>query len=262
MRASASWICASAVVVALHASCACAEVWGFIDEAGVPHIAATRIDERYQLFFRGKTGGGENGGDAAEAARAALERTPLYRRVVDHPNVRRFGPLIERTARARGLDPALVKAVIAVESAFDPTALSARGALGLMQIVPATAVRYGIVERRGRTIAEQLLEPATNVEIGVRYLRDLLDLFDNDLSLALAAYNAGEGTVRARGNVMPPYPETRAYVELVREFQLVYAPRTPDPAAPRPRLDLRGARESRVPLPPAPPALRERSGSA
>ena len=123
---------------------------------------------------------------------AAFEQTPLYRRVVGHPNVRRFASLIEQSARARALDPSLIMAIIAVESAFEPGAMSTKGALGLMQIIPATAVRYGVVERPGRTVAQQLLDPATNVRIGVCYLRDLLYQFNDDLPLALAAYNAGE----------------------------------------------------------------------
>src|SRR5207247_5536928 len=154
----------------------------------------------------------------------AFEQTPLYRRVVGHPNVRRFAALIEQSARARALNPSLVKAVIAVESAFEPDAMSAKGALGLMQIIPATAARYGLAAQRSRTIAQQLLDPPTNVRIGVRYLRDLLDLFGDDLGLALAAYNAGEESVRQSGNRIPPFPETREYVALVRQFQALYRP--------------------------------------
>jgi len=101
------------------------------------------------------------------------------------------------------------------------------------------AVRYGVVERSGRTVAQQLLDPATNVRIGVRYLRDLLDLFNGDLPLALAAYNAGEESVRQSGNRIPPFRETREYVDLVRQFQTLYEP--PEPirsVQPQPRIEL------------------------
>jgi len=241
------WIdgCSRAMTVMLvcHASLACAELWGFVDDAGVPHFATQRLDDRYELFFKGRTS--LDSGATSNDAKAAFERTPLYRRVVDHPNVRRFSPLIERQARARALDPALVKAVIAVESGFEPTARSAKGAMGLMQILPATALRYGLVERSGRTIEQQLLDPAINVPIGVRYLRDLLDLFKDDVSLALAAYNAGEQSVRESGNRIPPFPETREYVLLVRQFQAVYAPPLPIAAkSARPRIELRAARDA------------------
>ena len=82
--------------------------------------------------------------------------------------------------------------MIAVESAFDPNAVSPKGAVGLMQIMPETGARYGLVEARGRSIAQQLVDPTINLRIGTRYLRDLLALFEQDLTLALAAYNAGE----------------------------------------------------------------------
>ena len=146
----ASWCSASALIVALHAPVANAELWGFVDEAGLAHFASTRLDDRYQLFFRGKTNLDAERESSKHKSTAAFEQTPLYRRVVDHPNVRRFASLIEQSARARALDPSLVKAIIAVESAFEPGAMSAKGALGLMQIIPATAVRYGVVERPGR----------------------------------------------------------------------------------------------------------------
>jgi len=236
---------------ACHASAAYAELWGFVDDAGVTHFAAQRLDDRYELFFKGRTS--LDGPATANDSKAALERTPLYRRVADHPNAKRFAALIESAARARRLDPALVKAVIAVESAFEPSAVSVKGAMGLMQIIPATGQRYGLVARPDRTIEQQLLDPSTNVRIGVRYLRDLLDLFDDDLSLALAAYNAGEQTVRESGNRIPPFAETREYVLLVRQFETLYAPSTPLSAKPqRPRIALRIAHDvpaSDVPVP-------------
>ena len=96
-------------------------------------------------------------------------------------------------------------------------------------------------------ISQQLLDPSINVRIGVRYLRDLLDLFSDDLSLALAAYNAGEQSVRDSGNRIPPYKETREYVDLVRQFQAMYAPPEPPIAAPaRPRIDVRAVHDTRL----------------
>lgn len=248
MEFAARWGRAVVVLLALHAPVAGAELWGFVDEQGVAHFATERFDERYTLFFKGRTT--LDAGSAAandRDARAPLERTPLYRRVIAHPNAARFASLIERNARAHALDPALVKAIIAVESAFEPDAISAKGARGLMQIIPETALRYGLVARRDRTIEQQLLDPPTNVRIGVRYLRDLLDLFDNDLALALAAYNAGEQAVRDNGDRIPPFRETREYVELVRQFQMLYEPAVPTRSlAARPRIDLPVARHAQV----------------
>lgn len=117
----------------------------------------------------------------------------------------RFRELIWRTAAEHGVHPELVYAVAAVESSFDPLARSVKGAEGLMQLMPETAVRFGV---------ENTFDPADNVRGGVRFLRYLLDLFGGDMRLALAAYNAGENVVLATGKI-PPYEETRTYVAKV-----------------------------------------------
>lgn len=114
-------------------------------------------------------------------------------------------PLIHRLAQQYSVDPRLVQAIITVESNFDPHAVSRAGAQGLMQLMPDTAARYRV---------EDPFDPHANIEGGVRYLRDLLRMFPSDLRHVLAAYNAGEGTVQQYGGV-PPYPETRRYVERV-----------------------------------------------
>lgn len=243
------WLLIAAI--ALVAAPARAELWGYIDDQGVSHFATQKVDDRYQLFFKGGTSLDPLPADpAARAAQEALARTPLYRRVVDHPNVRRYAVLIERQARAGALDPALVKAVIAVESGFEPAAVSPKGALGLMQVLPETGARYGLVDDRRSTVVQKLLDPAINVRIGARYLHDLLAMFDDDLALALAAYNAGEQAVRQAGNRIPPFAETRDYVDLVRQFQALYQPPLAARATlPRPRLDLPGHKGT---VPPSP----------
>jgi len=117
--------------------------------------------------------------------------------------------LIEATALAEGIQAELLHAVIAVESAYDPKARSPKGALGLMQLMPGTAAQYGITNPR---------DPAQNLAAGARHLRYLLGEFDNDMKLALAAYNAGEQAVRKYSNHVPPYPETQAYVRRVLAY--------------------------------------------
>ncbi len=209
-----------------------AELWAHVDDGGVTHFATTQVDARYRLFFKGKTNLDRDAQPDRDDALSSLEQTSLYRRVVDHPNVKRFAALIEQSANANEVDPALVKAMIAVESAFEPRAVSGKGARGLMQIIPATAVRYGVTDRRQRSVEDQLFDPATNLRVGVRHLRDLLALFDGDLPLALAAYNAGEQAVRQYGNRIPPFRETREYVDLVQRFHEFYRPAVPAPATP------------------------------
>jgi soluble lytic murein transglycosylase-like protein len=113
---------------------------------------------------------------------------------------------INAAAQDAGLDPALVHAVIAVESAYQSSAVSPKGAVGLMQVMPDTALRYGVTD------------PANvnnNLRAGTRHLRGLMDMFDNRVDLVLAAYNAGEGAVKRYNNTIPPYPETRHYVPAV-----------------------------------------------
>ena len=117
-----------------------------------------------------------------------------------------FAELIQEAAQAQRLDPALVKSVIHVESCFDPQAVSRVGAHGLMQLMPATAADLGVTDR---------FDPAQNIDGGTRYLAAMLQRFDGDLDLALAAYNAGPGAVERHGGV-PPFPETRTYIQRVR----------------------------------------------
>jgi soluble lytic murein transglycosylase-like protein len=229
-------IAAAAVVmlVALHAIAARADLWAYVDEQGRSHVANHQVDSRYQLFFKGDTtlDVPTSGETEREHALAALVGTPLYARATDERLSRRYASLIETHARANGLDPALVKAVIAVESSFDPVALSARGAIGLMQIIPETGARYGLVPDDRRDVEAKLRDPAINVRIGTRYLRDLLARFGNDVSLALAAYNAGEGNVVSRANTVPPFAETRDYVRLVRQVYALYRPPATPPVRP------------------------------
>jgi soluble lytic murein transglycosylase-like protein len=206
-------------------------VWGYIDENGKPHIATEKLDERYQLFFKGPT-------TADLAAKAQpqepIVRTPIFERLERHPNMTRYEPLIARYAKENHLDAALVKAVVAVESQYEPAAVSPKGAVGLMQVIPETAARYGVTADAKRTVAEKLLDPAINIRVGTRYLRDLLWLFENDLTLALAAYNAGEGAVQRHDNRIPPYAETQEYVKLVTQFYALYKP--PPPRKPPARI--------------------------
>ena len=124
------------------------------------------------------------------------------------PSVNRakFSELIEQAAYKHQVDPKLVHAVVQTESAYNPGAVSPKGAVGLMQLMPDTARRFGVLDS---------MDPDQNVEGGTRYLRYLLDLFGPNLDLAVAAYNAGENAVLKYNNSIPPYPETQNYVRQV-----------------------------------------------
>ncbi|NRF72432.1 lytic transglycosylase domain-containing protein [Aquincola sp. S2] len=117
--------------------------------------------------------------------------------------------LIREASHRQQLDPDVVTALMYTESRFQSHARSPKGALGLMQIMPATGARYGV------TTESRLMEPAINIEVGTRYLRDLSDMFDGRLDLVLAAYNAGENAVTRWGYAIPPYAETRDYVQKI-----------------------------------------------
>ena len=121
----------------------------------------------------------------------------------------RYAPMIESAARASRIRPELVHAVVRAESAYRPDAVSEKGARGLMQLMPATAERFGVTDPH---------DPRQNLRGGTRYLHELLKLFNNDLRLAVAAYNAGENAVINYGRRVPPYPETQRYVEKVLGF--------------------------------------------
>ena len=127
-----------------------------------------------------------------------------------------FDQVVEEISRTYGLDSALLHAVISVESGYNPKALSKKGAAGLMQLMPQTAKRYGVSDA---------FDPLQNLAGGAQYLRDLLSMFNNDLSLALAAYNAGENAVVKHGNRIPPYRETLHYVPHVLDYYQRYQTR-------------------------------------
>jgi soluble lytic murein transglycosylase-like protein len=138
---------------------------------------------------------------------------------------RPYAALIQSAALDAGLNPALVHAVIFVESRYNPRARSVKGAIGLMQVLPETAARYGV--------ADPGHSPEANLRAGTRYLQDLMGMFDGRLELVLAAYNAGERAVIRFGQRVPPFPETMAYVPAVlakfREWEEKPEPR-PVPA--------------------------------
>ncbi|MGI9026080.1 MAG: lytic transglycosylase domain-containing protein [Burkholderiaceae bacterium] len=202
-----------------------ADIYGYIDAAGVTHLATEKLDEQYTLFLKVNDDPAAPRDEASNSAsNDALMKTRLFKRLVDHPNIARYEPMIRAAATRHGLDPQLVKAVVAVESGFEPRAVSEKGAVGLMQVLPATGERYGVRADRKKTIDQKLADPTVNLEIGTRYLADLRKMFASRPELALAAYNAGENAVIRFRNAIPPFPETQAYVKLVDQFHAFYSP--------------------------------------
>jgi soluble lytic murein transglycosylase-like protein len=196
MRLSiATSLAAVSVVLMLGSQESRADIFSFTDERGVVHFTnIPNLDKRYRLIRR----------EAVSSPRpAAVNWMPT------DADIRRYRGIVETAARDHGVETALVHAVITAESGYNPNAVSRKGASGLMQLMPDTARRYGV---------QNIFDPAQNVYGGVRYLRDLLVMFNGDIKLAVAGYNAGENAVIRAGNRIPPYAETAAYVPKVIDF--------------------------------------------
>ena len=166
-------------------------IYTYVDADGVRHFTDMPDDNRYRLLIlspRARTVSGDRY-DATLLARAG-----------------RYDAIIETAAVSASVEPNLLRAVIVVESGFNSRAVSRSGAMGLMQLMPATATRYGV---------SNPYDPRENVHAGARYLKFLMDRFGHDVRLALAAYNAGEQAVDRNGGKIPPFAETLEYVPRV-----------------------------------------------
>ena len=200
MASRSHWIVCAAVALGFVAPAAMADIFTFKDENGVVHF--TNIpngDKRYKLLRK-------EGGNPAPAM-ASLGRASTW--LPSETLIQQYSPMIERASLAHGVEKALVHAVISAESGYNPYAVSRAGALGIMQLMPDTAKRYGV---------KNSLDPVDNINGGVRYLKDLLVMFNGNIELAVAAYNAGENAVIRYGNRIPPYAETVHYVPKVLGF--------------------------------------------
>jgi soluble lytic murein transglycosylase-like protein len=180
-----------ATLLAASAAAAHSQIYTYVDADGLRHYTDVPDNNRYRLLIlspRDRTASGDRY-DAMLLAKAG-----------------RYDSIIEKAATAASVEPNLLRAVIVVESGFNSRAVSKRGAMGLMQLMPATATRFGV---------SNPYDPLQNVHAGARYLKFLIDRFGQDVRLALAAYNAGEDAVDRNGGQIPPFSETMAYVPRV-----------------------------------------------
>ena len=213
------------VALACATTVARADIYGYIDADGNAHFSAEKLDERYQLFMRGD--GAFDSAELTAPAPAAAPQGPIRQYLAQHPNLKKYEPLMTQAAHDYAVELPLLKAVMAAESGFNPGAVSPKGAVGLMQVMPATAERYGLQADKRKSVSDKLADPKTNIRLGARYLRDLMRLFPDQIALVLASYNAGEGAVQKYRNRVPPYPETQNYVKLVTQFYQLYKPAPP-----------------------------------
>ena len=181
-----------------------ADIYAYTDTSGTTHFSNVPNDTRYKLIIR--TPVESPAGTPADAQRAAawLARSAQY------------DAAISRAADAANVQAELVRAVIVVESGFNPRAISRRGAVGLMQLLPSTARRFG---------AFNAFDPEQNIRAGAHYLAELIARYGSSkLELVLAAYNAGENAVARYGGRVPPFKETRAYVpNVLRMYRALLA---------------------------------------
>ena len=193
------------------AGAALSDIYGYVDENGKAHLSNQPLDQRYFLFKKEPRPPVLPG--AEESALNVAVPAPRRTTHVNPAHRKQYSPLISAVAAEHKLEAALLHAVITVESGYNPKARSPKGAIGLMQLMPETATRYAVSD---------IWDPGQNLRAGARYLRDLLALFGDNLSLALAAYNAGEGAVFQYGNKIPPYAETRSYVpRVLQQYHLL-----------------------------------------
>jgi soluble lytic murein transglycosylase-like protein len=173
-----------------------ADIYTYTDAEGTLHVTnAPQGDPRFKLTIRGR--------ETAPGFSYGRGRAVPPARVVAHSA---YDAVVRQAAARYRMDEALVRAVIHAESYFNASAVSPKGASGLMQLMPGTASRFGV---------HDIFDPVENVHAGVRYLSELQRMFNGDLRLTLAAYNAGEGAVQRHGGI-PPYPETIEYVDRVQ----------------------------------------------
>ncbi len=183
-----------------------AQVWGYVDGAGVAHVAPTQVDSRYRLVLGNAAGGETRVPGKTDGAGGLLTWLEFA------PEVKSLQAVLREAAKAHAVDIELLKAIIAVESGFDAKAVSPRGAVGLMQIMPT-----GATQEARKQEAERLLDARHNILTGARMLSQLIRRFGR-VDVALAAWNAGPTAVVKSGGEMPPFPETQAHVHLVLEL--------------------------------------------
>ncbi len=178
---------------------ASADIYKYVDPStGHVTYADEAQNSRYKLIIKSLIRPKKKSKKVGKRAVAAMRK-----------NKKLFSPIINSAAEKHSLDPQLIHAVIRAESAYNPKAVSHMGAVGLMQLMPETAVRFGVKDRE---------DPTENINGGAQYLSELLQLFESDIKLAVAAYNAGEHNVMKYGNKIPPFNETRQYVTKVMKF--------------------------------------------
>lgn len=239
----------------LFAAPARADIWGYVDKDGIAHFSAVRLDERYELFFRGAESfsagdnvakSGKAVGNGANRATGVANAPPKLLAYFDvSPNYKAVKHLLREASAKHGIDYELLQALIATESGFNTQAVSPKGAVGLMQLIPPTAERYGVRATKDSTIHKKLTDPKTNIRAGSSYLSDLIAMFPGQLELAVAAYNAGEGAVQRAGNKIPNYPETKNYVKTVMQLYNHLKPPSMMASSARVRMEMMGGATGR-----------------
>ncbi|MEO6320904.1 MAG: lytic transglycosylase domain-containing protein [Polaromonas sp.] len=236
------------LLAALYVAPARADIWAYIDAQGISHFSSLQLDERYALFSRGGEGfnAGKGAGNTAGGGKGLTATPPKLLAYFDvSPGYKAVRHLLREASATHDIDYDLLKALIATESGFNAQAVSPKGAVGLMQLIPPTAARYGVKSDKNSAAEQKLTDPRTNIRAGSSYLSYLIKLFPGQIELALAAYNAGEGAVQRAGNKIPNYPETRNYVKTVMQLYNQLKPDSPGRSSGRVRMEMMGGTSGR-----------------
>ena len=208
------------------ASPAVADVWKVVDENGVIQFTNEPPGKKGQLVISSNAPGPAHATVASQTGSSGGATLATVAGINASANYQAVHASLSAASQSYGVDYELLKAVVATESAFNAKAVSPKGAVGLMQIMPTTAQRYGVSADQGATVSAKLTDPELNIQTGTRYLADLLRLFGGQTELALAAYNAGEGAVARAGNRIPNFKETQSYVTKVMSIYRLLQTRT------------------------------------
>lgn len=203
-----------------------AEIRGYVSSGGSGRVSSPQPDEHYERAYRSNVFGVDESKmpistemdvpQDIKIVKLKPRRSLTYLEISS--DYKAIQHLIREASTTHGIDYELLQALIATESGFNARAVSPKGAIGLMQLIPPTAARYGVKDDKESLAQEKLTDPRTNIHAGSSYLNYLIKLFPGELELAIAAYNAGEGAVKRAGNKIPNYPETQNYVKTVMQL--------------------------------------------
>jgi hypothetical protein len=224
-KATQFWQVGLVIGTLLFQSSVYAQVWAYIDEQGTAHFASSQINPQYQLFATSKVPVANSNPPPNADLSLSNEfhlQTKFGKWLQTSADYSASKYYLQEAANKHGISYELLQAISATESGFKKNIVSPKGAIGLMQIMPDTAKRFGLKDQNSAPLETLLKEPSINLEIAAKYLNYLATLYPHRLDLILASYNAGEGAVAKYGHQIPPYKETQNYVKTISNLLVFF----------------------------------------